>query len=77
MTEKSTFWQSNLTDQFRNSEIHTWLRQAWRNKQKWNEEMYKWSPKPRVISFSPRLELQKKNIEIGLVSVDAIDNSSN
>lgn len=57
MTEKSTFWQSNLTDQFRNTEIHTWLRQAWRNKQKWNEEMYKWSPKPRVISFSPRLEL--------------------
>ena len=39
--------------------------------------MYKWSPKPRVISFSPRLELQKKNIEIGLVSLDAIDNSSN
>ena len=38
--------------------------------------MYKWSPKPRVISFSPRLELQKKKNEIGLVSVDAIDNSS-
>ena len=38
--------------------------------------MYEWSLKPRVISLSPRLELQKK-IEIGLVSVDAIDNSSN
>ena len=39
--------------------------------------MYEWSLKPRVISLSPRLELQNKNMEIGLVSVDAIDNSSN
>lgn len=38
--------------------------------------MYKWSSNPGVISFSPRLELQK-NIEIGLVSVDTTDNSSN
>ena len=41
--------------------------------------MYKWSSKPNPGWFLslPGLNSKKKTIEIGLVSVDAIDNSSN